>query len=151
MKKLMILLTVALLSATSLTACNGSNTHQEAPTTEMTAPKTSGTVEVIYFHGKQRCKTCIAIEKETQNLVNGELADLVREGKVKMRIVDITTPEGKTVAKKYKVTYSSLWLVTNPGKKEKAEDLTNFAFANARSNAEGFRGELKAKIMKGIK
>lgn len=23
-------------------------------------------VEVLYFHGKQRCKTCMAIEKETK-------------------------------------------------------------------------------------
>lgn len=103
--------------------------------------------EIIYFHGKQRCKTCIAIEKETKTLVEGELAELVKKGKVKFRIVDFSTDEGKKIASKYRVTFSSLFVVTPKG----AEDLTRFAFANARSNAEGFRKELKDKVVKTIK
>ncbi|MBQ0073706.1 MAG: thioredoxin, partial [Prevotella sp.] len=91
--------------------------------------------EIIYFHGKQRCMTCMAIEKETKALVEGELAQQVKTGKVKFRIVDFSTEKGKKIAAKYKVTFSSLFVVTPKG----AEDLTRFAFANARSNAEGFR------------
>lgn len=150
MKKLMILFAAAAFSAATLSACNGTNSPKNN-TTEMAAPEAAAKVEVIYFHGKQRCKTCIAIEQETKAVVESELADLVRQGKVKMRIVDISTKEGQAIAKKYKVTFSSLFVVTNPGKGEKAEDLTDFAFANARSHADVFRKELKAKIMKGIK
>lgn len=150
MKKLMIMFAAAALSAASLSACN-SVSASETTTTETTAPKAAGKVDVIYFHGKQRCKTCMAIEQETKAVVEGELADLVRQGKVKMRIVDISTKEGQAIARKYKVTFSSLFVVTNPGKGEKAENLTDFAFANARSHADVFRKELKAKIMKGIK
>ena len=103
--------------------------------------------EIIYFHGKQRCMTCMAIEKETKALVEGELAKQVKAGKVKFRIVDISTEEGKKIAAKYKVTFSSLFVVSSKG----AEDLTRFAFANARTNAEGFRKELKDKVVKAIK
>lgn len=108
-------------------------------------------VDVIYFHGKQRCKTCMAIEREAKTAVNAELNNLVQSGKVRLVIVDFTTGKGKEIAQKYKVSYSSLFVVTNPGKDEKAEDLTRFAFANARNNPEVFRKALKDKINEGLK
>lgn len=103
-------------------------------------------VEIIYFHSKRRCKTCIAIEKETMALVENELAQQVEAGKICFRKVDISTDEGKKLAAKYKVTFSSLFVVTEQG----AEDLTKFAFANVKSDPEGFRRELKDKVLKAI-
>lgn len=144
MKKITIMLLATLLSTTTISACTGNNTPESK---KETVAKQKAAVEIIYFHGKQRCKTCIAIEKETKVLVEGELAELVKKGKVKFRIVDFSTDEGKKIASKYKVTFSSLFVVTPKG----AEDLTRFAFANARSNAEGFRKELKDKVVKTIK
>ena len=144
MKKITIMLLATLLSTTTISACTGNNTPESK---KETVAKQKAAVEIIYFHGKQRCKTCIAIEKETKALVEGELAELVKKGKVKFRIVDFSTDEGKKIASKYRVTFSSLFVVTPKG----AEDLTRFAFANARSNAEGFRKELKDKVVKTIK
>lgn len=108
-------------------------------------------VEVIYFHGKQRCPTCIAIENETKALMEEDLAAQVAANNVKMSVVDISTDEGKEIAKKYKVTFSSLILVANPGKNETVENLTNFAFANARSNATEFKRVVKEKVLAAIK
>lgn len=144
MKKITIMLLATLLSTTTISACTGNNTPESK---KETVAKQKAAVEIIYFHGKQRCKTCIAIGKETKTLVEGELAELVKKGKVKFRIVDFSTDEGKKIASKYRVTFSSLFVVTPKG----AEDLTRFAFANARSNAEGFRKELKDKVVKTIK
>lgn len=144
MKKITIMLLPALLSTATISACTGISTPE---TKKETVAKQEAAVEIIYFHGKQRCKTCIAIEKETKALVEGELAELVKKGKVKFRIVDFSTDEGKKIASKYRVTFSSLFVVTPKG----AEDLTRFAFANARSNAEGFRKELKDNVVKAIK
>ncbi|MBQ6049805.1 MAG: thioredoxin [Bacteroidaceae bacterium] len=126
-----------------MSACTGISTPE---TEKETVAKQEAAVEIIYFHGKQRCKTCIAIEKETKALVEGELAELVKKGKVKFRIVDFSTDEGKKIASKYRVTFSSLFVVTPSG----AEDLTRFAFANARSNPKEFRKELKNKVVKAI-
>lgn len=144
MKKITIMLLPALLSTATISACTGISTPE---TKNEKVAKQETAVEIIYFHGKQRCKTCIAIEKETKALVEGELAELVKKDKVKFRIVDFSTDEGKKIASKYRVTFSSLFVVTPKG----AEDLTRFAFANARSNAEGFRKELKDKVVKTIK
>ena len=144
MKKITIIMMAVLLSTATISACAGNNTPESK---KETVAKQKAAVEIIYFHGKQRCKTCIAIEKETKALVEGELVELVKKGKVKFRIVDFSTDEGKKIASKYRVTFSSLFVVTPKG----AEDLTRFAFANARSNAEGFRKELKDKVVKTIK
>lgn len=150
MKKFSIFVFGVLLASFSMSACSFSNEEQKNEVTVEVA-KEGGVVEVLYFHGKQRCATCVAIENETKALMSGELASLVEEGRVVMKIIDITTDEGKSIANKYKVSYSSLFVVVKNGDKEKAEDLTRFAFANARNNPEEYREELKNMIMKSLK
>ena len=73
-------------------------------------------VEVLYFHGKQRCATCIAIEKGTQEVMEKDLADAVRKGEVKFRTIDISREENEAVAEKYEVTWSSLFVVKHKGR-----------------------------------
>lgn len=150
MKKISIFVFGVLLASFSMSACSFSNEEQknEVP---VEVAKEGGVVEVLYFHGKQRCATCVAIENETKALMSGELASLVEEGRVVMKVIDITTDEGKAIANKYKVSYSSLFVVVKNGDKEKAEDLTRFAFANACNNPEEYREELKNMIMKSLK
>lgn len=150
MKKFSIFVFGVLLASFSMSACSFSNEEQKNEVTVEVA-KEGGVVEVLYFHGKQRCATCVAIENETKALMSGELASLVEEGRVVMKVIDITTDEGKSIANKYKVSYSSLFVVVKNGDKEKAEDLTRFAFANARNNPEEYREELKNMIMKSLK
>lgn len=67
-------------------------------------------VEVLYFHGKQRCVTCKAIEKHTKEVVNVELVELVKNGKLRFKEVDISTPKGEKLAEKYRVSWSSLYV-----------------------------------------
>ena len=150
MKKFSIFVFGVLLASFSMSACSFSNEEQKNEVTVEVA-KEGGVVEVLYFHGKQRCATCVAIENETKALMSGELVSLVEEGRVVMKIIDITTDEGKSIANKYKVSYSSLFVVVKNVDKEKAEDLTRFAFANARNNPEEYREELKNMIMKSLK
>ena len=126
--------------------------HTAASSKEKPAgSKAATSVEVLYFHGKQRCKTCNAIESETQALSQHELASQVKAGKVRIWVVDITTPEGKVLAAKYKVSWSSLFVVQHKGGREKVSNLTQFAFANASSNANAFRKEVENKVLKLLK
>ena len=87
-------------------------------------------VEVLYFHGKQRCVTCKAIEKYTKEMVNA----------------DISTPEGEKLAEKYRVSWSSLYVNKWKNGKEERNDMTRFGFQNARNNTSAFKKELKQKI-----
>lgn len=104
-------------------------------------------VEVLYFHGKQRCATCIAIEKGTQEVMEKDLADAVRKGEVKFRTIDISREENEAVAEKYEVTWSSLFVVKHKDGVEAVENLTEFAFGNARKSPEVF----KAGVMKTVR
>ena len=52
-------------------------------------------VEVIYFHGKQRCATCMAIEKNAKEVINTLFANEMKNGTVVFKTVDISTPEGE--------------------------------------------------------
>ena len=61
-------------------------------------------VEILYFHGRQRCVTCKAIEEHTKEVVNTDLAEWVKNGKLRFKEVDISTPEGEKLAEKYQVS-----------------------------------------------
>ena len=135
MKHLLILLAVFI----GLAACVGEST---GVTTE--AP--SDGVDVLYFHGRQRCLTCRAIEKEAK-----EVVDSLNNADVHFRVIDITAPENQALTDRYEITWSSLVLVRYDDGKETSENVTQFAFANARSNPAQFKKELAAKINQMLK
>lgn len=103
-------------------------------------------VEVMYFHGKQRCATCMAIEKYAREVVEKDFANEKKKGKVVFKIVDISTDEGKKTARKYRVTWSSLFVNGWKAGKEKRNDMTQFAFKNARKNSDEFKRGVSGKI-----
>ena len=47
----------------------------------MAQNRTDTYVEVLYFHGKQRCVTCKAIEKYAKEVVDIDLKELAKKGK----------------------------------------------------------------------
>ena len=108
-------------------------------------------VEVIYFHGKQRCATCMAIEKNTREVINNLFANELKNGTVVVKIVDISTPEGEKIADKYEVTWSSLFVNKWKDSKETRSNLTEFAFGNARKNPDAFKKTLADKIRQSLK
>lgn len=96
-------------------------------------------VVVIYFHGKQRCMTCMAIEKVASETV----ADKYADRKVKFTVVDIDTPEGEPIADKYKIARSSLIVMHHQDDgTETVENMTEKAFSNACKNPETFSAML---------
>lgn len=103
-------------------------------------------VEVMYFHGKQRCVTCLAIEKLTKEVVEKDFAKEVKQGKVRYREIDISTDEGEKIADRYEVTWSSLFVNQWKGKKETRNNMTKFGFANARKEPDAFKAGLRDKI-----
>lgn len=155
MKKMMLILTLCV----GLFSCNNNQTKNTdtdsaccAPSGCTTCPSecceqdvTKGdVVEILYFHNKQRCATCMAIEKNTKELIDSAFADKIKSGDLVFKTVDIA--ENETLADKYEITFSSLVLVDYNSEKEIAENLTEFAFANARKNPDKFKAELKTKL-----
>ena len=130
-----------------LVACGGNTRKESSVADAQEEVAVSDGVEVLYFHGKQRCATCIAIEKGTQEVMEKDLADAVRKGEVKFRTIDISREENEAVAEKYEVTWSSLFVEKHKDGVEAVENLTEFAFGNARKSPEVF----KAGVMKTVR
>lgn len=126
-----------------LAACGSGTT---TGTQNETARNERDCVEVLYFHGKQRCATCLAIEKNAEATVAEYFADEAAKGAVVFRSVDISTPENERLADAYEVTWSSLFVNRWRDGKETRENLTAFAFGNARTAPDTFRNELAKKI-----
>ena len=79
-------------------------------------------------------------------MVNADLAELVKNGKLRFKEVDISTPEGEKLAEKYRVSWSSLYVNKWKNGKEERNDMTRFGFQNARNNTSAFKKGLKQKI-----
>lgn len=136
MKKGLILLLSAVLMACGQASSNVSDKPQVQ----------QNGVEVLSFHAKKRCPTCIAIEQLTREVVESEFATQLADSSLVLRVVDIA--ENEELADQYEITWSALLVNRYKDGKESVTDLTRFAFANARKNPEKFKAELKAQIEK---
>jgi disulfide oxidoreductase YuzD len=56
---------------------------------------------VIIIYGKQRCPTCLAIEKNTKELLQTSFANELKDGSVVFRQIDISLDENEQIADKY--------------------------------------------------
>lgn len=108
-------------------------------------------VEVLYFHGRQRCKTCVALEKATKELLNSKFASQMKAGKVKFRDIDLSTKEGEKLGDKYEIAWSSLIIVRKNGKKEKVADLTDDGFRYAVNDKAKIQTLIQRKINEFLK
>jgi len=141
MKKLFVIFALVAV----LASCGKSENTANTKSTE------KDRVEVIYFHGKQRCATCMAIEKSTEEVVNTAFANEVKNGNLVFRTVDISTPEGEKIAEKYEVTWSSLFVNKWKDGKETRNNMTELGFGKARKNPDGFKKVLAEKISQSLK
>lgn len=132
MKKLLFIL-IALIGFASC-----SHKAESAKKEQMTETDPEIT-QVIYFHGKQRCITCRAIEDLTRHVV-----DSIGDSKVVMKIVDISQKENQDIAAKYEVTWSSLVLDRN----NHSDNLTEMAFSYAKGQPDVFKAKLVEAIQK---
>ena len=141
MKKLLLIFALM----TGLMSCGSGEKNATAKSPE------KDRVEVIYFHRKKRCATCMAIEKNTKEVINTLFANELKNGAVVFKTVDISTPEGEKIADRYEVTWSSLFVNKWKNSKETRNNLTEFGFGNARSNPDGFKKGLTDKIRQSLK
>lgn len=143
MKKLISITLFSIL----LFSCGGKteNKPTETGTQEQEQVNTAGasTVNVYYFHGKQRCKTCIAIENVTKNTIADNYKD---NPKVKFVEINIDEDKNKEIVEKYEIAFSSLLIA----KGEDYTDLTEQAFANAVNSPDVLVGLIKDEVTKNL-
>lgn len=69
-----------------------------------------------------------------------------KKGEVVFKVIDISKKENEKIAEKYEVTWSSLFIVKYKNGQETYENMTEFAFGNARKSPDVF----KAGIVKSV-
>ena len=133
-----------LFSTIILISCgNGAKAKTEAQSTEEKQPDH---IEVLYFHGAQRCITCRAIETNTKALLDNLYSKEIASGRIVYRIIDISQKKNGPIADKYEVTWSSLFVNGWKSGQERENDMTEFSFANAKSHPDKFKNGIKDKI-----
>jgi len=108
-------------------------------------------LQVVYFHAKHRCPTCISIEENTKKTLNTFFAAQMKEGTIKFLTLDVSKDNFEQMVLKYEADGSGLYLTRFDGKKETTTDMTNFAFSYARKQSEKFISGLKKEIEKNLK
>jgi hypothetical protein len=102
-------------------------------------PQKDVPVEVYYFHSTNRCVTCMAVEEVTKEALKQYYGDQIT-------LKSINSDEDKTnpLIKKHKIAGQTLLIL----KGNKAENLTSFAFMNARTNPDKLKSKIKETIDK---
>ena len=133
-----------LFSTIILISCgNGAKAKTEAQSTEEKLPDH---IEVLYFHGAQRCITCRAIETNTVALLDSLYSKEQADDRIIYKVIDISDPQNEAITDKYEVTWSSLYINGWKGGKETVNNMTEFSFANAKGSPDIFKEGIKNKI-----
>lgn len=122
-----------------------------AQTKNASMKSASPVVEVLYFHGPQRCKTCVALQSVTKELVETKFAKELKSGRVKLREINLSSDEGEKLGDKYEIAWSSLVIVRKQGKKEKFVDLTDEGFRYAIKNKAKIQSIIQQNINEFLK
>ena len=133
-----------LIAAILLISCG--NSTEKKTETASTDVKQAERIEVLYFHGAQRCVTCKAIEANTKALLDSLYSNEIASGKIVYKIIDISQKENEKVADKYEVTWSSLFVNRWKNGTEEVNNMTEFGFANAKNDPDSFKNGIKNKI-----
>jgi hypothetical protein len=133
MKKLRLIVTLALFIPLITAAQTSKNAVKEAKTDQ---------IEAWYFHFTARCVTCRTVEEQTKNSIQTLYPALVKEGKITFRAVNLDETEGKTLGEKMKISGQTVLIV----KGEQKINLTNEGFLYAVSNPDKYKSIIKEKI-----
>jgi thiol-disulfide isomerase/thioredoxin len=130
--KNLIYLVVVFAVAISLNSCKNS-------TEKKNDSEANSKVIVYYFHGEQRCATCIAV----QDVTKATLEENFKDNKdVSFQEIDITDSKNEELVNKYEIAWSTLLIVCG----EKTTDITDDAFATAKESPELLKKQLTDEI-----
>ena len=107
-------------------------------------------IEVYYFHITNRCPTCISIENNTKKALDTYFSKEIKNGTIKMIVLNVDDEKNKKISEKYAVYGSALFITKILNKKETIVDLTNFAFQNSRNRPEKFIEGLRDRIKENL-
>lgn len=97
----------------------------------------SDKITVLYFHNKQRCATCMAVEDVTNEVVAG-----MDSTKINFICLNIGSKSSKELEHHFDISGPTLLIM----KQDRIINLTNSAYLFARIKPEQFKADLKSVI-----
>ncbi|VDR33832.1 Uncharacterised protein [Alistipes sp. cv1] len=139
--KHLLILSLAVLSLTACGNRNSKKTAENAATETTVQAADPATVYVYYFHGKQRCKTCIAVGNVSEKAIKDMYAD-----NPNVEFIEVQTDDEANAAlvEKYEVTWNALIVAKGSDNIE----ITKQAFATAVNNPENLNDLIKTEVDK---
>ncbi|MDH6310242.1 cytochrome oxidase Cu insertion factor (SCO1/SenC/PrrC family) [Dysgonomonas sp. PFB1-18] len=133
---------LVLFLAVFFVAC-GSKTENKQAENQTIATADVSLVDIYYFHGKQRCKTCIAVGDLAKKTIEETYSG---NDKVKFIEIDTSNKQFEDLVNKYEVSWNALIIA----KGENSVDITEQAFANAVNNPDVLSDLIKEEVNKRI-
>lgn len=143
MNKKILVIPLLILSIFIFAGCSTNTVQSNEVKANYNKPQVDK-VQLFTFHATQRCATCIAIGKLTQETVEEYYQRELRDGKIEVREINIDLPENKELAEKFQASGSSLKInAIYNGKDNITEDVTVWRLT---SDPARYKSYLKNKI-----
>lgn len=141
MKKSFLISLVTVL----IVACSGNANkgNKQVDETNVESVTSTSVVYVYYFHGKQRCKTCVAVEEVAKETVEQAYAD---NNGVRFVEINMEDKANALLVEKYEVTWNALIIARGDSHIE----ITKQAFANAVNNPEVLAELIQSEVNKRV-
>jgi hypothetical protein len=136
---------IYLLFFITILSCN-SNTKTNS---KFTPDVSTNRIEVLDFYGKHRCASCIAIEKNTNEILSTYFPEELKNNQIIFKLIQWDDPKNEAITNKFMAAGTSLIIYRIKDGKEYIEDITEFAFTNA-SNKASFTKGLKEKLAENL-
>lgn len=108
-------------------------------------------IMIYSFHVTNRCASCITIEESTKKTLDTYFKNEVKNGRIKLSILNVDEKANEKIAEKYQAFGSGLFVTRVFKGKETTADLTGDGFKYARNKQDKFIEVLKGKIQEFLK
>lgn len=99
-------------------------------------------IQIVLFHLAQRCESCMAVEQETQWLLEEEYREEVLAGRIKFIPLNFQNENGKKAARLLRASGQTLYVV----KGDSISNLTSAAFMYASTHPEHYLEALRKAL-----
>jgi hypothetical protein len=115
-RKIVTLLLLALVAASAVyfvvDGVRGrAASRADSASNDDTAPAAADRVIAYYFHGSQRCKTCLTIEAYAAEAIRTGFADALSDGTLEWKVVNIEEPANEHFVEDYQISTRTVVLV----------------------------------------
>jgi hypothetical protein len=123
---------------------------QVSEPTQETPPETVSRVDIVYFHPKRRCASCISIEIRTEDLLEKKFKDEMENGKLTFTTYELDDQQNASIVNKYGAVGSQLFITTIKNGTENIKHIEEVWMPNILNDAIAFDDFLTEQISQSL-